>query len=74
MRPKRVDCTFCDNFNFPEYDNFMEPKKVKESCKLGHRVMFRINGLHPDSGDWECGWFRYCGDFKQISTTVSDDA
>ena len=55
MRPKRVDCADCKNFKFPTL-SFCGLILEKESCELGKKVMFRINGLHPDSGDWECGW------------------
>ena len=68
MKAKRVDCANCENFVFPVYENSSEPKTKteKEYCKLGKRVMFRQNGIHPESSNWECGWFRYCEDFKAV--------
>lgn len=56
MKAKRVDCSDCANFIFPIDE--------KAKCKLGKRVMFRMNGLHPESSNWEVGWFRYCNEFK----------
>ena len=72
MRPKRVDCADCANFSskkrFPSGLIF-----EKHHCVLGKRVMFRMKS-YPDLVDFECGWPRYCDDFKLKSTTVSDDA
>lgn len=72
MRPKRVDCADCANFRsrkrFPCGSIFNV-----YNCTLGKRVMFRMKS-HPDRSDFYAGWPRYCADFKEISTTVSDDA
>ena len=64
MKKNRVDCTNCTEFEFPEYDMKSIEIVTEAKCKLGNRVVFRVNGLHPDSSDWECGWFRYCEDFN----------
>lgn len=73
MRPNRVDCADCANFEYPELMITIVQGKDKEKCILGKRVMFRSYG-HPDMVGYVCGWPRYCGDFKAKSTTVSDDA
>lgn len=68
MKKNRVDCADCNNFEFPDYKvsfGIIELKQSKKAkCKLKKRVMFRVNGLHPDSSVWECGWFRYCNEFN----------
>ena len=55
MKPKRVDCFYCENI-------LMDDVKMKASCKLGKRIMFRIlgSGYQPR----EAGYFRYCAEFK----------
>jgi hypothetical protein len=64
MKKNRVDCANCTEFKFPEYGIKSIKIVTKAKCKLGKRVVFRVNGLHPDSSDWECGWFRYCDEFN----------
>ena len=64
MKKNRVDCANCTEFKFPEYGIKSIEIVTKAKCKLGKRVAFRVNGLHPDSSDWECGWFRYCEEFN----------
>ena len=68
MKKNRVDCANCVEFEFPDWKCSFEILSLKPSekakCKLGKRVMFRVNGLHPDSSNWECGWFRYCEEFN----------
>ncbi len=67
-RPKRVECDQCYNFISPSwmtsFDIIKLKKEEKASCKLGKRVMFRMNGSPYQPR--EVGWFRYCGDFKLI--------
>ena len=53
MKPKRVDCADCDNFR----DYYIK----KHKCRLGKRVMFRMQG----APDFNSGWPRYCNNFKQ---------
>ena len=68
-KPKRVDCFYCQNFICPKFDDlpdntFISKIRVSAKCKLGKRVMFRING-HPDRKGHEIGYFRYCSEFKE---------
>lgn len=56
MKPKRVDCCNCQNFDFDKYQE-------KFFCKLGKRVMFRVPSS-PYAIDFL--FPRYCNDFKQI--------
>ena len=60
MKPKRVDCEFCENFVYPELScrGFI---KKNAQCKLGKRVVFRVPVSNPYS---DCGYFRYCNDYK----------
>ena len=69
MKPKRVDCANCKNFEKPvfdeNWDNLFISKIVKRAkCKLAKRVMFRTNG-HPDLNNYNVGYFRYCDEFKE---------
>ena len=74
MKKNRVDCANCTNFEFPQYDENLFLGKVKNAkCKLGKRVMFRVNGLHPDSSSWECGWFRYCNEFNNKNNKICNN-
>ena len=70
MKPKRVDCANCENFEPPVFDENWENKFISKiitraKCKLGKRVMFRIVGSKYQPK--EVGWFRYCQDFKKES-------
>jgi hypothetical protein len=72
MKAKRVDCGNCENFEFPCYDNLIEKKEKTARCKLGKRVMFRVNGIHPDSSNWDVGYFRYCNDYKESENSIRE--
>ena len=63
-KKNRVDCANCMEFIFPDFKFSMFKPISPAKCNLGKRVAFRVNGLHPDSSNWECGWFRYCDEFN----------
>lgn len=70
MKPKRVDCANCQNFEPPVFDetesNSFVSKIVKTAkCNIGKRVIFRLvcSKYQPK----EIGWFRYCDEFKKES-------
>jgi hypothetical protein len=60
MKPQRVNCADCIEFEFPRYGEKSLIVINKAKCKLGKRVMFRLGK------DDECygGWFRYCNEFN----------
>lgn len=58
MKPQRVDCCNCQNFQIDDGDG----NDFKYFCKLGKRVMMRIF-VNPHSVDFL--FPRYCNDFKQ---------
>lgn len=55
MKAKRVDCFYCQNFDYVPYVG-------QSKCKLGKRVMFRLpTNIHRDNA----GFFRYCNDYEK---------
>lgn len=61
---KRVDCINCIEFIPPDFKANLFKMTSPAKCKLGKRVAFRVNGLHPESSSWESGWLRYCDEFN----------
>jgi hypothetical protein len=56
-KPKRVDCSDCENFIWPVLTRH-GMVKIHAKCKLGKRVMFRLNSIV------DFGWIRFCNDYK----------
>ena len=63
---RRVECDQCKNFIdivLKEEGEMFSGIKIKAKCKKGKRVMFR----QPVVMYGECGYFRYCDDFKLLT-------
>ena len=60
MEKTRVDCGDCVEFVPPDYDDNLFKVLKNAKCKLGKRVMFRLDKEVLYFG----GWFRYCEEFN----------
>lgn len=66
MKPKRVECSWCKNFQpvIMKDHNLISDIFAKAKCKLGKRVMFRMptSDYHWNTG----GYYRYCNEFEKL--------